>query len=49
MDYEVAEDRDYAGTWRVEAIDRNDGDIYVAIFSGPEAEKRAREYAEWKA
>lgn len=30
--------------WTVEAIG-SDGEIYKADFSGPEAEKRAREYA----
>jgi hypothetical protein len=34
--------------WSVEAIDPADGAIYQAIFIGPEAEKRAREYAAWK-
>ncbi len=40
--------------WRVEAVNYpelglgGDGEIYVAIFSGPNAEGRAREYAVWK-
>ena len=33
--------------WRVERIE-DDGSIEVTIFSGPMAERRAREYAEWK-
>lgn len=49
MRYEVAESRNATGEWRVEAIDTdNDGQIYVALFSGPEARERAEEYAEWK-
>lgn len=35
--------------WRVEAIDyESEGEIYVAVFTGPDAEKRAREYASFK-
>lgn len=35
--------------WRVEAINfAGEGECYVAIFSGPLAEERAREYAAWK-
>ena len=37
----------YPGHWHVEAIGK-DGEIYVAIFSGPEARERATEYADWK-
>jgi hypothetical protein len=36
-------DHDDAGDWRVEYFD-SDGGCYVTIFSGPEAEKRARDY-----
>lgn len=36
-----------ASSWTVEAIG-SDGEIYQAIFAGPEAEKRAREYARFK-
>ena len=32
--------------WRVEAIDyEHEGECYVAIFSGPQAEERAKVYA----
>ncbi len=49
MDYEVFEDRQSPGDWRVEAINIDgDGECYVAIFSGPQAKERAEEYAEWK-
>ncbi len=50
MKYEVAESRQVAGEWVVEAINyAKDGEIYAAIFSGPLARERAKEYAEWKA
>ena len=55
MEYEVVEDRHEIGAWRVEATEfgpplgTGDGEIYVAVFSGPNAEARAREYAIWKA
>ncbi len=49
LEYEVIEDRKYPGDWRVEAINRDgDGEVFVAIFSGPDAEARAAEYAAWK-
>lgn len=36
-------------TWTVEACDiDHDGSVDVTIFSGPGAEARAREYAQWK-
>ena len=44
----IAERRDTSGAWTVEAIDPEDGAIEQAIFIGPEAEQRAREYAAWK-
>jgi hypothetical protein len=45
------EDKLYAGDWRVEGNDddENQGRVYVAIFSGPNAHERAQEYADWKA
>ena len=49
MRCEVIEDRVAPWHWRVEAIDHEgDGEVRVAIFSGPEAQERAQEYAEWK-
>jgi hypothetical protein len=47
VNYEIVESRDYPGHWHVEAID-NEGRIYVAVFSGPDAKERAAEYADWK-
>jgi len=47
MQYEVAESRGYPNQWHVEAVGE-DGEVYVAIFSGPEARTRAEEYAIFK-
>ena len=50
MNYEVTRSRDSECDWRVEAVnDAGDGEVYVAIFTGPFAEERAREYAAWRA
>lgn len=34
-------------TWSVEMID-DDGGVDVTVFSGPDADQRAIEYARWK-
>ena len=47
LKYEVTESPEFSGHWHVEAID-DEGRVFVAVFSGPEAEERAREYADWK-
>lgn len=49
MKYEAVKDKKYIDVWRVEAINYSgDGECYVAIFSGGNAEERAREYAHFK-
>jgi hypothetical protein len=49
MQHEFIKDRDFTSDWRVEAFnDAAEGQCYVAIFTGPESEARAREYADWK-
>ncbi|MCI0349297.1 MAG: hypothetical protein L0Z53_07725 [Acidobacteriales bacterium] len=49
MKHEVVKDRTTLDTWRVEAINsQGDGEVYVTIFSGPDAKERAYEYADWK-
>ncbi len=49
MNHEAVADRKVIGDWRVEAIDfKNEGTVYIAIFSGPNAQERAEEYARWK-
>lgn len=48
MNFEVLKDKSNAEAWRVEAINyAGDGEVYVTIFAGPEAEERAHAYAEW--
>jgi hypothetical protein len=44
----VFADKEFPNDWHVEMIDQDSGDIFVAVFSGPEAEERAREYANWQ-
>lgn len=46
--HEIAQDTVASSDWRVEAIDSKSGDVFVAIFCGPLAEERAREYAKFK-
>jgi hypothetical protein len=49
MEWTCLEDKRNSGDWRVEAIDFDDeGKVYVTIFSGPEAQERAEEYAALK-
>lgn len=49
MKYETVQDRLSRDDWRVEAVDCEDeGKVYVAIFTGPQAKERAEEYASWK-
>lgn len=49
MRYEMMRSRGAEDEWRVEAIDyEHDGQVSVAIFSGPDAERRAKEYMEWR-
>lgn len=48
MEWEVFPDRDTPDAWRVEATSTDgEGLCYVTIFSGPDSERRAREYSEW--
>ncbi len=47
--YEVAKSRDVRDEYVVEGIDyENDGQIYGALFNGPQAKERAEEYARFK-
>lgn len=49
MQVEVVERRDTPGAWSVEAIDHgSEGEVYLAVFSGPDAQGRAHEYARTK-
>lgn len=42
------QDAQFQDDWRVEHINIESGDVFIAIFSGPLAEDRAREYARFK-
>ena len=44
LTYTVFEDKVWPDMWRVEAVG-GEGECYVTIFSGPNAEQRARDYA----
>jgi len=47
--YEYVADNSHPGDYRVEAIDVDgDGEVFTAIFTGPDARFRAQEYADWK-
>ena len=46
MLYEVFEDREAPGDWRVEAFGES-GECCIAVFAGNDAEQRARDYAGW--
>jgi hypothetical protein len=49
IEYEVIEDKNYPGHWHVDAIDfANEGICFVSVFSGPNAQARAEEYAKFK-
>lgn len=49
MKYEVVEHKEFPGEYVVEAINpAGDGEVYAALFSGPKAKERAREYAAYK-
>lgn len=43
MKYEVAETAGVSGEWRAEAFGA-DGECFVVLFAGPDAERRARAY-----
>ena len=49
MKYEVVEDRYSPGDFRAEAINSSgDGEVFVAVFTGPDASERAYDYAAWQ-
>jgi hypothetical protein len=49
LQHETIEDKLHPGDYRVEAIDNErDGEVYIAIFVGPDAKQRAQEYTDWK-
>lgn len=49
MTFEMVHDDKNPGDFIVEAIDNaSEGEIYTAVFTGSNAESRAREYLAWK-
>ncbi|MBI1885428.1 MAG: hypothetical protein HYS09_03815 [Chloroflexi bacterium] len=49
IQYQVAQSQGAMDEWRVERIDyESEGEVSVAIFSGPKAKERANEYAPFK-
>ena len=42
----IQADTDYPGAWRVESIG-GDGEVDIAIFSGPSAQRLAEEYRDF--
>lgn len=48
LKYESMADQQVQGDWRVEAYDEASGQTYIAIFTGPNSEARAAEYAALK-
>ena len=48
MQTSIFPDKEFPTEWHVEIIDTDSGDIFVALFSGPDSEERAREYASWQ-
>ena len=47
QDVRVVADASSPGDWRVEAIG-HDGEVYIAIFCGPLAKERAKNYTKWQ-
>jgi hypothetical protein len=48
MQITVFADKEFPNDWHVELINGENGDIFQAVFAGPDAEDRAREYADWQ-
>jgi hypothetical protein len=49
MTYEVQESKEALGDYLAFAVDHeSEGEIYLTLFSGPNARERAVEYAAWK-
>ncbi len=48
LEYKVMADKEFEGAWRVEALDTKSGDIFIAIFAGPDSERLANEYSAFR-
>jgi len=45
--YSLTECRDHPGEWRVEGVNRETGEVCVAIFELSRAKERAEAYLAW--
>ncbi|MGA7920499.1 MAG: hypothetical protein WCA38_12625 [Candidatus Acidiferrales bacterium] len=48
LNFEAIRDKFRPTEWRVEAINTETGDVFVAVFRGPLARERAAEYAKFE-
>ena len=49
MKYEIKESEEHSGEYLAIAVNEESrGEICSVLFSGPEAKRRAEEYADWK-
>jgi hypothetical protein len=48
VDFVPFADKMIEGDWRVEAVNADAKEVYIAIFSGPDCERLAHEYAAFK-
>ena len=46
MEYKVREHPMLPGSWEVSS--QNQNGVYFALFAGPDAQRLAEEYADWK-
>jgi len=44
FEFKTFEDIEFEGAWRSETRDIDSGEIFIALFSGPDSERRAHEY-----
>lgn len=48
IEYVSFQDKVNPSDWRVEAINETDGEVFITLFGGPDAEERSVEYAAFK-
>jgi hypothetical protein len=49
MKYELKKSEDRSGDYMAVAVNEDShGEVFSALFSGPDAKKRAEEYVAWK-
>ncbi len=48
LQFKTFPDKEYQDSWRVEALDETTGEVYIALFSGPESDRLAHEYEAFK-